>query len=38
MAGHKKRPFNAEGPCNPQKHYMIGAMRGLDMEILALIR
>ena len=35
MAG--KRSFNAEGPCNPQEHYMVDAMRGLDREILSLI-
>ncbi|MCL1817001.1 MAG: ATP-binding protein, partial [Clostridiales bacterium] len=33
----KKRSFNAEGPCNPQKHYMIDALRGMDREILSLI-
>ena len=36
MAG--KRSFNAEGPCNPLKHYMVDAMRGLDKEIHTLIR
>ncbi|MCL1816818.1 MAG: AAA-like domain-containing protein, partial [Clostridiales bacterium] len=33
----KKRSFNAEGPCNPQEHYMVDALRGLDKEILSLI-
>jgi len=31
------RSFNAEGPCNPKKHYMIDALRGLGGEILSLI-
>jgi len=33
----KKRSFNAEGPCNPQDHYMIDALRGMDKGILSLI-
>ncbi|MCL1816713.1 MAG: ATP-binding protein [Clostridiales bacterium] len=33
----KKRSFNAEGPCNPHKHYMIDALRGMEKEILSLI-
>lgn len=33
-----KRSFNAEGPCNPQEHYMVDALRGLDKDILSLIR
>ena len=32
-----KRSFNAEGPCNLQRHYMVDAMRGLDKELLSLI-
>ena len=30
--------FNTAGPCNAQNHYMIDAMRGLDKEILSLIK
>ena len=25
----RKKSFNATGPCDPQEHYMVDAMRGL---------
>ena len=31
------RTFNTEGPCNPSKHYMIDALRGLGDDLSALI-
>ena len=33
----RKRLFNIAGPCNPQEHYMLDPMRGLDKQILSLI-
>ena len=33
----RKRSFNTEGPCNPQDHYMIDALRDMDKEILSLV-
>jgi len=31
------RIFNIAGPCDPKKHYMINALRGLEKEIFMLI-
>ena len=33
----RKRSFNAEGPCNPQDHYMIDPLRGLEKRILSIV-
>ena len=33
----RNRQFNAEGPCNPQEHYMLDPLRGLDKQIRSLV-
>jgi hypothetical protein len=33
-----EKEFNTEGPCNPNEHYMIDAMRRLGQESMKLIR
>ena len=32
-----KKTFNTEGPCIPQEHYMVNALRGMDSNILSLV-
>ncbi|MDR3122128.1 MAG: AAA family ATPase, partial [Clostridiales bacterium] len=33
-----RRIFNVAGPCNPQDHYMIDAVRRLGAEVFSLVQ